>query len=233
MGRPSCRGRAECWNLSLDAWLDRLHVFRDRPWLAWPLVAANLAAVWYGYTDYYANQLRDTDPVLRIFVADSPNAVLAFALALALSQFRLRHALLDLLAWVLNIKVGVWTVFILLYRYDEFFADTGRTASFFAWDLPEPTLRWILFWLHIGMVGQALVLHRDLRMKPPNWIVFGIVAAWILLGDLLDYGSLNLHPILRGPADATIVGGTVLLSAATLALAAAWYMRRPPLARRA
>jgi len=171
---------------ALDRLLDRLDVFRTRAILAWPLIVGNLIAVWYGWTDYYGFQLSQTPRYLWPFVPDSPNAVLSFAIVLLLSLVRRRSRFLNLLAWSLNIKVGLWTVFVLLYYFGYFFSR-------------EPALRWLLFWLHVGMIGQAFVLHRRLRTEPPRAFQYAIIGALLLLSDWVDYGPLDLHPFL-GPA---------------------------------
>lgn len=197
--------------------LDRLHAFKSRPLLAWPLIAANLVAVWYGWTEYYAGQFARTEQTLWVFVPDSPNAVLLFALALILHQlFQWRHPLLDALAWVANVKVGIWTVFVLVYYYDGFFDE-------------DPALRWALLWLHVGMVAQAFVLHRDLNAeRVPTWLI-AVVTAWFLAGDAVDYG-LGVHPSLPDPDFPAVVATvTVLLSVACVAVLAWLYAaaRRP------
>jgi uncharacterized membrane protein YpjA len=200
----------------LDRLLDRLHVFRTRPLLAWPLLLGNLVAVWYGWTDYYRAQLEATAAYLWPFVPDSPNAVLSFALVLLLSQLHRRYRFLDVLAWALNIKVGLWTVFVLLYYFERFFAD-------------DRTLRWILFWLHVGMIGQAFVLHRRLRRSPPTRLQYGLLAGVLLVSDWVDYGPLDLHPYLRTYSgahhDPIVAYVTVGLSLAVLA--GAYLLYRP------
>lgn len=190
--------------------LDRLRIFATQPLLAWPLIAGNLAAVWWGWTDYYAYQFQHTTPWLWPWVADSPNAVLLFALALVLRQFRRRAAWLDLLAWATNIQVGVWTVFVLLYYYADFFSH-------------DATLRWTLLWLHVGMIGQAFVLHRDLRAAPPRRAAFGLVAGWIAIHFVLDYG-MGIHPILPGPSFPVVAAVTFGITLLTLAMGA-WLYR--------
>jgi len=190
-----------------DRLLDWLHVFRERAVLAWPLVLGNLVAVYYGWTVYYAGQLEVTPRVWWPFVPDSPNAVLSFAVVLTLSQAKARSRFLDLLAWALNIKVGLWTVFVLLYYFEKFFAD-------------EPGLRWLLFWLHVGMIGQAFVLHRELKRASPTRIHFAILGAILFFSDWVDYGPLNLHPYLRTRSgadyDPIVVLVTVALSVLVL-----------------
>src|SRR5581483_11428884 len=109
-------------------------------------------AVYWGWTVYYAGQLDRTPWWGRLWVPDSPNAVFVFAVALILYLGRLRFAGWDLLAWIVNIKVGLWTSFVLLYYYKEFFTYDPAYAN----------LRWWLFVLHVGMIAQAFVLYYDL-----------------------------------------------------------------------
>lgn len=195
-------------------WLDRLRVFRTCPVLAVALAVGNLVAVWWGWTIYYAGHFARTDWYLAPFVSDSPNAVLTFAVALILAQFGIRWAWLDLLAWILNIKVGLWTAFVLLWKFEEFFAT-------------DTALRWLLFWLHWGMVAQVFVLHHDLRARRPGRWAFGLVFAVVVLDVLLDYWpGLSNHPFVHGgPYDfLSVLGiGTIAITAATLAAAALLY----------
>lgn len=202
-----------------------LHWFKAIPWLAIPFALGNLLAVYWGWTDYYAPQLRRTPIEWWIFVPDSPNAVLSFAAVLLLYQVqRRRYAVLDLLAWVLNIKVGLWTAFVLLYYYEGFFPPE-RAA-----------LQWFLFALHIGMVAQSFVLHRDLRLGRPSAMAYGVVTAWVAIGDLLDYflplrtcgnrPGIGIHPCMPGEPMPVVGTVTMLLSAATLVAAFLLYTPR-------
>lgn len=192
------------------------------PLLAWPLILMNAWGVWYGWTDYYDVQFSQTHPLLWPLVSDSPNAVLLFAVVLFLNQFQLRWAFLDLLAWAANIKIGLWSVFVLLYYYEGFFSV-------------DPGLRWFLFWLHVGMVGQSLLLVHALRARPPGYVSFALVGLWLLVGDWVDYGPLRIHPYLPSPPTPLVVLVTVLLSILILAGGWAWFRPgrpRPPRAER-
>lgn len=192
---------------------DALHAVKASPWLAWPLAAGNLVAVYYGWSDYYAAQFEATPWYLWPFVSDSPNAVLLFAASLLLYRLGVRWAWLDVAAFIANVKVGLWTVFVLLYYYEGFFDE-------------DPGLRWFLLWLHVGMVGQAFVLHRDLRngVAAP---VLAAVAALFLAHDALDYGA-GTHPYLPGPVDGVVVATTVALTLAASAWTVLRYRRIQP-----
>lgn len=191
--------------------LDWTHQFKTYWWSQGLLIVLALPSIYWGYTDYYGRQLAAASPWLRPFIADSPNAVGLFALVILLAVFRKRSALLDLFAWVANIKVGIWSAFVLLYYYQAFFDH-------------DAVLRWLLFWLHIGMVAQAMLLHHDLRRDPPKVWMFLVVAAWLVLTDWLDYGPLRIHPYLPDPQYPTVTAiVTVALSIATFALAWIWF----------
>lgn len=169
-------------------------------------------AVWYGWTDYYAGQFAVTPWYLWPLVSDSPNAVLLFALSMILRQLRRGNHVLDLIAFMANIKVGLWTVFVLLYYYDEFFAT-------------ESTLRWILFVLHAGMVAQAFALYRGLAATPSRTTTLVVVGAAFAGHDLVDYG-LGTHPFLPERPDSIVIGVTVGLTA--LATAVAYFLLFSP-----
>lgn len=188
--------------------LDRLHVFKDRRLFAVPLVLGNLVAVYYGWTDYYAYQFSVTPVWLWPLVSDSPNAVLLFATAVFLHLIGRGNRIVDLVAFIANVKVGLWTVFVLLYYYPQFFDE-------------DVALRWLLFWLHVGMMGQAFVLYRDLRREPLALLWgFAVITAFFL-HDGIDY-SLGIHPILPRTPNAFVVSVTVLITA--LASASAWFL---------
>lgn len=151
-------------------WLDQ---FRARPRLAWLLVLINLGGVAYGFY-YYGPQFGLTPAWLWPWVPDSPASVGLFALALALHQLKRPSQVVDWLAFLANIKVGLWTVFVLGY-YD---------AHFGIWTEPLTNLNFWLFWLHAAMAAQALVLARSLRLGKAA----AIAAGWFGLDIAMDYG---------------------------------------------
>jgi uncharacterized membrane protein YpjA len=151
-------------------WLDR---FRTRPALAWTLVLVNLGGVAYGFV-YYGPQFGITPAWLWPWVPDSPASVGFFALAIALHQLKRPSHLVDWLAVLANVKVGLWTGFVLLY-YD---------AHFRIFVDPLTNLNFWLFWLHLAMAVQVLVLARALRL---GWWS-AAAAGWFALDIAMDYG---------------------------------------------
>ncbi len=146
------------------------------------VVAALIAGVW-GFTSFYGPQFARTPVWSWPFVPDSPLATTMWLLA-SIWLKRRWHKLggigpvlcwLTCLAIVWNARTGVWTVFVLLYHYDHFFA--GSTAQIM--------LEWLLVGTHLGMVGYALQLFRKVPApKPLGWaLLVGIVLAF----DFVDY----------------------------------------------
>lgn len=166
MGRPrSRRVRAA----ALLGWLEG---FRTRPGLAWLLVAVNLGGVAFGFS-YYGPQFGFTPAWLWPWVPDSPLSVGLFALSLALHQARRASALVDWLAFLANVKVGLWTAFALLW-FEPHFGTFEGPANLNFW----------LLGLHLAMVAQAFVLATGLRPGRA-----GLAAAlWLGLDVAMDYG---------------------------------------------
>lgn len=187
---------------ALLAWLDR---FRARRGLAALLVAVNLGGVAYGVL-YYGAQFALTPAWLWPWVPDSPLSVGLFALALALHQLRRPSQLVDWLAFIANVKVGLWTGYVLLH-YD---------AHFRTFDAPLANLNFWLFWLHLAMALQAFVLARSLRLGRGALLA----AAWFALDIAMDYGLAPFeHGGCRGTKPITVPCLDVgLLLAVTVAL---------------
>jgi uncharacterized membrane protein YpjA len=137
----------------LDAALAWFAQFRERAGLAWLLVLVNLGGVAYGFL-YYGPQFGVTPWYLWGFVPDSPLSTGFFALALVLHRMRRPSQVVDWLAFVANIKVGLWTGYVLLH-YDAHFGILVQ---------PLQNLNFWLFWLHLAMAVQAFVLATTLRL---------------------------------------------------------------------
>lgn len=164
------------------AWLGR---FKTTP--AWALViaAVNLLGIAYGFY-YYLPQFRLTPAWLWPFVPDSPLAVLWAQLALAAYWLKRPSRTLDALAFVGNVQVGLWTVYVLL-AYEPAF----HTLDFFQGEGPLD-LNTVLLAAHAGMALLGLVFVqglRDARARDARgtWIAVGVAAAYYLVQDALDY----------------------------------------------
>lgn len=137
------------------------------------LVLVNLGGVAYGFY-YYGRQFELTPTWLWPWVPDSPLSVGFFALAMALRLRGTPSQLVDWLAFVANVKVGLWTGFVLLYYSGHFGFPTDLLTNLNFW----------LFWLHLAMALQVLTIARGLRL---GWWSAG-AAAWFALDIAMDYG---------------------------------------------
>ena len=203
------------------------------------LVAIAVGASWWGFTAFYGSQFARTPVYTWPFVPDSPLATTAWIPASLLLKAHLDRrpgipgaavTLFVLWAAVMNAKVGLWTVFVLLYHYDHFFA--GDTAHII--------LEWTLVASHLGMVAFGVFLFRKVR-TPAGGALFAVLAL-AFLWDFMDYGFARLvldDPTLRlwpngVPAEKIDVVAGVSLALSVLsvgALAVGLRLRGPPVAR--
>ncbi|HVL88323.1 MAG TPA: DUF1405 domain-containing protein [Candidatus Thermoplasmatota archaeon] len=204
---------------SLSSLLEWLGGFRrERGWIL-ILLVANLLGVAYGFY-YYGRQFVLTPPYLWPLVPDSPLAVLLIVAALLLALAGRQNRWIDAFAFVANVKVGLWTAFVLLYYGPEFRI----------FDEPLLNLNFYLFWLHLGMAAEAFVLVRGMRHLRWGWLA---VAGWFAFSDAMDYGfpgfeyagCVGTRPITVPCRDFDVlIPVTIALTAASLALA--WWMAR-------
>ena len=137
---------------------------------AWLVVAINLVGTAFGFW-YYSGQFAETTATLWPWVPDSPLATLFIALALACWKLGREQPWLTALAFFGNIVLGLWTPYTLLA-----FADSYTYLS--------PAMYNFLFWSHLAMVVQALVLYRISDF--PVWAV-AVAASWYWSNLLVDY----------------------------------------------
>lgn len=156
--------------------------------LALLLIVINLIGVAFGIY-YYWEQFMATPFYLLPLVPDSPTAVFLFATFLFLYAFKkYQHPALNLLTSIYLIKVGVWSVFVLLLFWPSFFV---LKASFSA----------ALIALHVGMVLEAFVLLSVWKGRVKREHA-ALVLAWFLLNDFFDYviGTVPYPiPFIAGP----------------------------------
>lgn len=210
----------------MDA-VGRLAWFKEDARARRAILAVNVVGVVYGFL-YYGFQFAETNPLYWLFVPDSPLAVLYATLALALYETGRRSDVLDALAVVANVKVGLWTAFVLLYYGDHFAIFTD----------PFTSLNFYLFWGHLGMALEAGIFLEDLR--PLGRHAGAAVAGWFLLNDALDYGLVDPgYPAgfpgcsdhLRPQTVPCVAGKETVLTAVTvgltlLGLAVVWWAAR-------
>jgi uncharacterized membrane protein YpjA len=214
------------------AWFGRFKIHAG-----WALLIAlvNLVGIAYGFY-YYAPQFAQTPVALWPLVPDSPLAVLWAELALAaywLHRWRggageprgVLAATLDGLAFIGNVQVGLWTVYVLLAYADAFGTYTLN-------------LNTILLAGHAGMAVLALVFVAGVRERfreapRAQWTGLGIALGYYLLQDAVDYFGpdflgrgcgMRPHTVPCDPAmepllAAVTFGLTLLAAGALLALA--------------
>lgn len=202
------------------AWFGR---FKVVPRWAILIALVNLVGIAYGFY-YYAPQFAKTPPWLWPLVPDSPLAVLWAELALLLYWLHrwrggvgeprgVLAATLDGLAFIGNVQVGLWTVYVLLAYADAFGTYTLN-------------LNTVLLAGHAGMAVLALIFVAGVRRRffeapRAQWTGFGIALAYYLLQDAVDYFGpsylgtdcgLRPHTV---PCDASMEG---VLAAVTFSL---------------
>lgn len=138
--------------------------------LAWLVVAINVAGTGFGFW-YYRHQFAETSMVMWPFVPDSPLATILFALALASWKLGREQPWLTTMAFFGNVILGLWTPYVLL-AFSE------------AYQPLHPAMYQFLFWSHLSMVVQALILHRVTDFSVG---AVAIALAWYGIDLVVDY----------------------------------------------
>lgn len=172
--------------------------FRKNRTAALLILLTNLGGVAFGFY-YYAGQFAETPLHLWLWVADSPFAVGLMAAVLVMDRRGKKSPLLETLAFIGLVKVGLWTAFVLKFHADSFYAPDRAMLSE------------ALYWLHLGMVAEAFLLRPSLRALP--WAL-----GWYLLDVALDYG-LGVYPRIPSQNLEFVRSVTVALTLGTAALA--------------
>ena len=137
--------------------------------LVWVVVAVNLAGTVFGFW-YYRFQLGNTPPVMWPVVPDSPTVTLFMIASLVSWKVGRSRSWLHALAFVGNLKYGLWVVVV------QFTINDVLTAG-------DPYY-WFLVVGHLGMALQALVIHRYAEFTVP---AVGAAVAWFGFNDVVDY----------------------------------------------
>ena len=147
----------------------------------WAVVAVNLVGTAFGFW-FYRHQFAETPAVMLPFIPDSPGATLLVAVALALWALGRANEYVTMLAFFGNVILGLWTPWVLLVFSDASIAQSGLPLHAF------------LVVSHLGMVLQALVLHRiaEFRLR-----AVAVAAAWYTLDLTVDY----FYPIVGAGGD--------------------------------
>lgn len=152
--------------------------------LVWLVVGINLAGTAFGFW-YYRHQFARTPVEMWPFVPDSPLATLFMAVAFGLWALGRHSDTVTALAFFGNVKLGLWTPWVLVVFAEEFLAFTSVPLYAF------------LLVSHLSMVVQACVLHR-ITAFPVKAV--GIALAWYTIDLTVDY----FIPIVGDPHHTTI-----------------------------
>lgn len=175
--------------------------FRKHRTAALLILLTNLGGVAFGFY-YYAPQFAETPLPLWPWVPDSPFAVGLMAAVLGLDRKEKKNPLLETLAFIGLVKVGLWTAFVLKFHADAFYAPDRAALSE------------TLYWLHLGMVAEAFLLRPSARALP--WAL-----GWYLLDWALDYG-LGIHPRIPAREVGFVRDVTLALAMGSAAAALGW-----------
>ncbi len=137
--------------------------------LVWVVVAVNLAGTVFGFW-YYRFQLGNTPLVMWPVVPDSPTVTLCMIASLVSWKVGRSRGWLHALAFVGNLKYGLWVVIV------QFTINDVLTAG-------DPYY-WFLVVGHFGMALQALVIHRYAEFTVP---AVGVAVTWFGFNDVVDY----------------------------------------------
>jgi uncharacterized membrane protein YpjA len=149
------------------------------------LISVNVAGAAFGFY-YYTPQLGVVPTHLWLLVADSPIATLFFAAALGYALIGSESRLLSSMAFVANLKYGLWTAAVLLIFSDGFLSSTSAPMYLF------------LLLSHLGMAAQVFLLDGVSGFSKRG---LAAGAAFYAVNDIADYTSVlgrSLHPLLPG-----------------------------------
>lgn len=166
------------------------------------VAAVNLLGTVFGFY-YYREQLLATSVELWVFVPDSPISTLLMASSLVL-LLRGKSSFLDGMAFIGNLKYGLWTVFILVFYSSTFLQINSIWMYLF------------LLFSHLLMALQAFLILELSDLK-----YAGIAVGWFLVNDFVDY-FLDTHtfiyashshpfsPAMIAAFSLTVAGGLIL-----------------------
>ena len=175
------------------------------------VIIANLIGAYFGFFIYYAEQIAATPAFLLAFVADCPLAVLLVAASLFLVWIGKKNDFLSFLASAYALKYGIWTVAVILWFNQIYFAPAY-------WELYA-----IMLVTHSGMVLESFALVGKIDVKKEYLLV---VLGWFLLNDYMDY-FWGLKPW-TVPNDGLLLPFTVLLSIASVSTLYLAYTKKKP-----
>lgn len=144
----------------------------QRSWLMMLLIC-NILGMIYGYI-WYGEQLSYTPWQFKIFVPDSPTAILFLVISISLILIRKQNSIIDALAFVTLFKYGIWAVIMNIL----FIIEQG--------DITVNGL--VLMFSHSIMAVQAIYFYPRFKR---SMIGISVAMTWVFLNDYIDYFHLQ------------------------------------------
>ncbi|HCY6541003.1 TPA: DUF1405 domain-containing protein [Staphylococcus aureus] len=144
----------------------------QRSWLMMLLIC-NILGMIYGYI-WYGEQLSHTPWQFKIFVPDSPTAILFLVISISLILIQKQNSIIDALAFVTLFKYGIWAVIMNIL----FIIEQG--------DITVNGL--VLMFSHSIMAVQAIYFYPRFKR---SMIGISVAMAWVFLNDYIDYFHLQ------------------------------------------
>ncbi|HHA5570433.1 TPA: DUF1405 domain-containing protein [Staphylococcus aureus] len=144
----------------------------QRSWLMMLLIC-NILGMIYGYI-WYGEQLSHTPWQFKIFVPDSPTAILFLVISISLILIRKQNSIIDALAFVTLFKYGIWAVIMNIL----FIIEQG--------DITVNGL--VLMFSHSIMAVQAIYFYPRFKR---SMIGISVAVTWVFLNDYIDYFHLQ------------------------------------------
>lgn len=144
----------------------------QRSWLMMLLIC-NILGMIYGYI-WYGEQLSHTPWQFKIFVLDSPTAILFLVISISLILIQKQNSIIDALAFVTLFKYGIWAVIMNIL----FIIEQG--------DITVNGL--VLMFSHSIMAVQAIYFYPRFKR---SMIGISVAMTWVFLNDYIDYFHLQ------------------------------------------
>ena len=144
----------------------------QRSWLMMLLIC-NILGMIYGYI-WYGEQLSHTPWQFKIFVPDSPTAILFLVISISLILIRKQNSIIDALTFVTLFKYGIWAVIMNIL----FIIEQG--------DITVNGL--VLMFSHSIMAVQAIYFYPRFKR---SMIGISVAMTWVFLNDYIDYFHLQ------------------------------------------
>ncbi|HDA1359876.1 TPA: DUF1405 domain-containing protein [Staphylococcus aureus] len=144
----------------------------QRSWLMMLLIC-NILGMIYGYI-WYGEQLSHTPWHFKIFVPDSPTAILYLVISISLILIQKQNSIIDALAFVTLFKYGILAVIMNIL----FIIEQG--------DITVNGL--VLMFSHSIMAVQAIYFYPRFKR---SMIGISVAMIWVFLNDYIDYFHLQ------------------------------------------